>query len=305
MALTPGSALDCRSGPPPEVMTMGRTAWFTACASVAAQVMLVASISTTASATALASHPVVDAVRRGDCDAAIDLVKRGIISSDSQAALLGGRMLDEGVCVVPNAESAARLFQFGAKLGDREAALEYAAKVGLGQGAEQSYEHAGELCRSAGFDPQARLSAYSLGYACTLRSVAGRLLRVTLPARAFLPGTGTVVVEFTASDSTIRVLSMPHVERESDAATGSHLGKPRVNAQRAIDTAWRNALAAVPAPDASRLQNLPMELSLDAETVLENGAPEHSASDAPFRDAPPTYWFGGVGVPSSRSGTSH
>lgn len=252
-------------------------------------IVLGAWITTSASAASLSSHPVAGAVKRGDCDAAIDLVKNGIASNDPQAALLGGRMLDEGVCVVQNPEAAAKFFETAAKLGDKEAALEYAAKVGLGQGVEQSYEHAGELCRAAGFDLQARLSGYSLGYACTLRSVAGRLLRVTLPAGAFRPGTATPVIEFKPSDSTIRILSMPPVERESDAQTGSLLGKHRVDSRRVIEGAWRKALAAVPKPDAGRLQDQSVELSLDAEMALENGAPQersqstvHSVADIPL-----------------------
>jgi len=236
-------------------------------------IVLGAWIATSASAASLSSHPVAGAVKRGDCDAAIDLVKSGVNSNDSQATLLGGRMLDEGVCVVQNPEAAAKFFELAAKLGDKEAALEFAAKVGLGEGVEQSYEHAGELCRAAGFDAQARVSGYSLGYACTLRSVAGRLLRVTLPAGAFRPGTANPVIEFKPSNSTIRVVSAPQAERESDAATGSLFGKRRVDAQRVIENAWRKALAAVPKPDAARLQDQPVELSLDAEMTLENGAP--------------------------------
>jgi hypothetical protein len=234
-------------------------------------VVLCACITTAASATSLSSHPIATAVKRGDCDAAINLVKTGVASNDPQAAFLGGRMLDEGVCVVQNPEAAAQFFQLAAGLGDREASLEYAAKVGLGQGAEQSYEHAGELCRAAGVDPQARLSGYSLGYACTLRSVAGRLLRVTLPAGALRPGTGSALVEFKPADATLRVLSTPQAARDTEEAIGSHIGRHRVDPRRAIEVAWRNALAAVPKPDAAHLQAQPVELSLDAETALENG----------------------------------
>jgi hypothetical protein len=226
---------------------------------------------TAAFAAALSSHPVATAIKRGDCDAAIELVKSGVAANDPQAAFLGGRMLDEGVCVVQNPEAAARFFELAASLGNKDASLEYAAKVGLGQGVEQSYERAGELCRAAGMDPQARLSGYSLGYACTLRSVAGRLLRVSLPAKAFRPGTGTAVVEFRPSDSTMHVLSTPQVERETDPALGSLMGAHRVNAQRAVEVAWRNALAAVPKPDAVHLEARAVELSLDAEATLENG----------------------------------
>ena len=268
-----------------------------------AAIVLGAWITTAASAASLASHPVVGAVKRGDCDAAIDLVKNGVASNDSRATLLGGRMLDEGVCVVQNPGAAAQFFQIAAKLGDQEAALEYAAKVGLGQGAEQSYEHAGELCRAAGLDPQAHLSGYSLGYACTLRSVAGRLLRVTLPAGAIRPGTGTAVVEFKPSDATIRVLSVPHVERESDAPTGSYLRKPLVDARGMIERAWRKAMAAVPTPDATRLQDQPVELSLDAETALENGAPEERVLGPRSLDLPPSATV--VRLPTPGATTGH
>jgi len=237
-------------------------------------------ITTAASAASLSANPIAGAVKRGDCDAAIDLVKNGVAANDSQAALLGGRMLDEGVCVVQNMEAAAKFFELAAKLGDKEAALEYAAKVGLGEGVEQNYEHAGELCRAAGLDAQGRLSGYSLGYACTVRSVAGRLLRVTLPAGAFRPGTATPVVEFKPSQSSIRVVSAPQVQRESEAETGSLLGKRKVDAGRMIEGAWRKALTAVPKPDAARLQDQPVELSLDAEMALENGAPPEERGQA-------------------------
>jgi TPR repeat protein len=96
-----------------------------------AAIVLCAWITMAASAASLAFHPIAAAVKRGDCDAAIDLVKHGVASNDSQAALLGGRMLDEGVCVVQNPGEAAQFFEMAAKLGDREAALEYAAGMRL------------------------------------------------------------------------------------------------------------------------------------------------------------------------------
>jgi hypothetical protein len=267
-----------------------RSEWGTGLAAIVLGAWITTAASA-ASAASLESNPVAGAVKRGDCDAAIDLVKNGVASNDSQAVLLGGRMLDEGVCVVQNPGAAAQFFEIAAKLGDREAALEYAAKVGLGQGVEQSYEHAGELCRAAGVDSQGRLSGYSLGYACTVRSVAGRLLRVTLPAGAFRPGTGVAVVEFKPSDSTIRVLSTPQAERESDARTGSNLRKPLVDARGKIEGAWRKALAEVPKPEAARLQDQPVELSLDAETALENGAPGQRSLGAGSLDLPPSVTF--------------
>jgi hypothetical protein len=221
----------------------------------------------------LASHPIAAAVRHSDCEAAINLVKSGVGSKDQQALFLGGRMLDEGICVVQNHAAAAEYFQIAAKLGDPEGSLEYAAKVGLGEGAEQSYERAGELCRAAGLDPRARLSSYSLGYVCTLRSVAARLLRVQLPAGAFKPGTGSTRVEFNPASSKMRVVSTPQVGRKAAPAVGRLIADPLVDAPRTIESAWRVAVDDVPKPDAARLEAQDIELSLDTETILENGPP--------------------------------
>jgi hypothetical protein len=249
-------------------------------------IVLSGCMSASAFSAELVAHPVSVAVKRGDCDAAIDLVKAGVASNDSQATFLGGRMVDEGVCVVQNAEAATRFFELAASLGSKEASLEYAAKVGLGEGVQQSYERAGELCRAAGIDPQARLSGYSLGYACTLRSVAARLLRVSLPAKAFRPGTGSAVVEFNPSDSGLRVVATPQVERDPDPGIGSHMGHQRVNAQHAIEAAWRSAVAAVPKPDATHLEPRGVELSLDVEMTLENGVAGDRSSRAPNVELP-------------------
>jgi TPR repeat protein len=253
---------------------------------VLAAIALGTDLTAFASAAPLSAHPVAAAVNRGDCDAAIDLVKRGVASNDDQATYLGGRMLDEGVCVVQDHAAAARFFQRAADRGDRDASLEYAVKVGLGEGFEQSYERAGEICRSAGFDPQGRLSRYSLGYACTVRGVAGDLLRKTLPAGAFRPGTGALLVEFSPSSAQMRIRATPEVARESDAAIGSNLGRHRVNAKRAIESAWRDALGAVPKPDAARLDDQAVELSLDVDATLEAPGAVAARSDpdhiAPF-----------------------
>jgi hypothetical protein len=235
-------------------------------------IALGASMSPLACAASLSAHPVLIAVRQGDCDAAIDLVKHGVASNDDQAAFLGGRMLDEGVCVEKNNAAAAQFFERAAQIGNRSASLEYAAKIGLGEGSEQSYERAGEICRTAGFDPKARLSSYSLGYACTVRGLAGRILRETLPAGAFRPDTGATLVDFSPASSELRIRNTPQVARESQAATGSNFAPHRVNPQRVIEAAWRKALNAVPKPDAARLENQAIELSLDVDITLEAGA---------------------------------
>jgi len=56
----------------------------------------------------------------------------------------------------PDPEAATHFFAKAAELGDRNGTLDFAAKVGLGQGVEQDYQRAGELCRAAGVDPKNR-----------------------------------------------------------------------------------------------------------------------------------------------------
>jgi TPR repeat protein len=217
----------------------------------------------------LASNPIASAVRHGNCDAAVDLVNNGAGANDGQSAYIVGRMLDEGICVKQNLEAAARFFARGADLGDRAAALEYAAKVGLGEGTEQSYERAGAICHDAGLDSRPKMSAYSLGYACTVRGVAGRLLRERLPPDAFRPDSGALRVEFNPARADMSIRETPQVARETDASTGSMMRHARVDAREAIEEAWRNALEIVPKPDAARLASQPVELSLDVDMTLE------------------------------------
>jgi hypothetical protein len=223
---------------------------------------------TTGLAAFLPSNSIVVEVRRSDCAAAVRLVNPEVKANDVQTAFIAGRLLDEGVCVHEDPEAAAHYFARAAELGDRDAVLDFAAKVGLGEGTEQDYERAGELCRAAGIDPQSRFSNYSLGYACTLRGVAGKLLRKTLPEGAFKPMAGAAVgVEFTPASGQMRVLRTPHVGT-AEAQTGSWAPHPLINAPQEIDKAWRNALAAAPKPDAARLDNQPLELTIDVDMTL-------------------------------------
>ena len=238
-------------------------------ASVAAGALLVLP----AQSAPLASNPIAVAIKRSDCDKAVELVRSGVAANDPQSIFLGGRMLDEGICVVPNADAAAQYYEHAASLGDKDASLEYAAKVGLGEGAAQDYARAGDLCRAAGLDPKARLSGYALGYACTLRSAAGTRLRVTLPAGAFKPGTGETRVEFSPATSAMRILSTPKVARGSKPALGRQLADPLVDADSVIGEAWKAAVAKAPKPDPARLERQSIELSLDTDTPLENGPP--------------------------------
>jgi hypothetical protein len=239
---------------------------------------------TIAMAAFLPSNSIVIAVRSGECAAAVRLINPEVKSSDAETAFLAGRLLDEGVCVHADPVAAAHYFARAAELGNRDAVLDFAAKVGLGEGTDQDYQRAGELCRAAGIDPQSRLSSYSLGYACTLRGIAGKLLRKSLPPGAFKPMAGAAVgLEFTAASGQMRVLRIPHVGT-AEAQTGSLVSHPLINAPQEIDKAWRGALAAAPRPETARLDNQPLELSLDVDATLASQRQDGQArNQQPFQ----------------------
>lgn len=119
-----------------------------------------------------------------------------------------------------------------------------------------------------------------------MSGLAAELLRETLPRAAFLGSPAAVIVEFSPASAEMHIRATPHV-RLGDAPTGSTLRKPVVDAQQEIEKAWRDAVAAVPKPDANRLDNQVVELSLNVEMVLENSreVSRHDPSD--FQHIPP------------------
>jgi hypothetical protein len=213
--------------------------------------------------------PIAIAIKHGQCETAGKLINPDVGSNDRQSAFIAGRLLDEGVCMQADPATAAHFFARAAELGDRNGLLEFATKVGLGVGAERDYERAGTLCRAAGVDPHSRLSNYSLGYACTVGGIAGKLLRQTLPTAAFTPASGAAArVEFTLATRQIRVLATSRVTRV-DPDIGSLVKHSMVDADKEIASAWRDALAVVPPPDAARLDGQAVELPLDVDMTLE------------------------------------
>ena len=232
--------------------------------------VIAASLSTQAVGNTLASHPVVIAVHHGDCAAAVKLINSEVSSIDEQTAFLAGRMLDEGVCVQKDAASAAQYFSRAADLGDKSASLDYGAKIGLGQGAEQNYERAGILCRSGGLDGEAKVQTYALGYACTVGQLTGALLRESLPKGAFRANAGTLLVAFSPASGAMTIKSTPQVGI-AESNTGSNLRTSIINASQEINKAWHDALDAAPKPDPTRLGNEAIVLPIDVDMTLEVG----------------------------------
>jgi len=228
----------------------------------------------------LSSDPIVVAVKHGDCAKAVALANARVASGDNEAAFLAGRMLDEGICMQKDPVQAADYFTHAVDRGDQSAMLDYAAKLGLGVGTDPSYERAGDICRSAGLDPQRRLSPYSLGYACTVTGIASRLLRETLPKGAF--HSGAIVVDFNPASGEMHIKTTPEVGR-SDAPTGSNFRAPLIDAPREINKSWGDAVAAAPKPVGAQLENRSVELTLDVDMTLEAGRNSTRDLQAPSR----------------------
>jgi hypothetical protein len=245
---------------------------------VAGLAIMAASVSALAT-TSVISDPIVKSIRHGDCSQAVTELKSEVgPSQDNQIAIfVAARMFDEGICVNKAPDTATKLYARGAELGDRDARLDYAAKLGLGEGEAQDYLRAGDLCHQAGLDPQGHLSFYTLGYACTVRGLAGRILRGSLPKNAFRVPTDPVTVEFRPRTSEMRIVSAPKAEL-AESRTGSKFGVPIVNSREVIEKAWHDALAAVPPPDPTSLSDGTIQLGIDIDMSIEIGR------DAPKED---------------------
>ncbi|HWZ62618.1 MAG TPA: hypothetical protein VNX02_06325 [Steroidobacteraceae bacterium] len=222
------------------------------------------------------THDLVKALNHGDCDTAVRVANTQTGASDAQALFLVGRMVAEGVCVQPDVAAATPYFSHAATQGLAPAELEYGVQVGLGEGAVQSYEQAGELCQRGGLgSPAGAASRYSLGYICTLRGLVSRRLRQSLPRGAFVPGTGVARVSFNPASGLTQIRSTPRVTSQEDATTGTFIHHPLFDAQATIDKAWREAMGAVPKPDAARLENQSVEVTLDLDMTIEGGLANH------------------------------
>jgi hypothetical protein len=222
---------------------------------------------------ALLSDPIAKAVRRADCPKAVQELNSEVTSKNNATALfIAGRMLDEGICVKKDSSLATEYFARSAEVGDQSAAIDYAAKIGLGEGTAQDYLRAGDVChKRGGIDVQGRLSFYSLGYACTLSGAASRTLRESLPKGAFRLPTAPAIVEFAPGSSQMRIVSAPEALR-GDAPTGSLRSETLVNPREAIEKAWREAIASAPKPDPANLGAEVVRLPIDLDTTLEGGA---------------------------------
>ena len=220
----------------------------------------------------LSQNPAAMAVGRGECADALALVKRDIELNDAQSVFIAGRMIDEGLCMKRNSTLATTFFGHAARLGDAGAQLEYGAKIGLGEGVAQDYAGAGSQCRAAGLDPQKQLSDYALGYVCTVRALASRLLRETLPSNTFVKAAGARArLEFNPAAGQMSVkASSPIAEGEPSVA--SRIALPLVNIRKEVEKAWRKAVDQAAKPDAARLENQPVEVLLDLDLTMEQSS---------------------------------
>ena len=228
---------------------------------------------TSAAATASqSSKDLVRAIARGDCDGAVRLASEGKQSDDPQTIFYIGRMFAEGVCIDADGAAATTYFSHAAAQGLPGADIEYGLQFGLGDGVEQSYERAGEHCQKGGLEHQGGgTSLYSLGYVCTVRGLASRRLRETLPRGAIMPGSRAARVSFNPVSGSMRILTTPRVATVPDTTTGTFVQRPLIEADAVIARAWKDAMSAVPKPDPARLESAVTELNLDLDMTLEAG----------------------------------
>lgn len=230
---------------------------------------------TAAPAASQPSRDVVRAISRGDCDGALHLANTGLRANDAQTIFLIGRMLAEGVCIEPDPAAATAYFSHAAAQELPAAELEYSLQVGLGAGVEQSYERAGDLCQKGGLERQGGgASLYSVGYVCTVRGLASRRLRQTLPTNAILPGRDARV-SFNPVSGTMQLRTSPRVATAADTTTGTFVQRPLIDVQSDIEKAWREAMSTVPKPDVARLENAGTELNLDLDMTIQGGRSAH------------------------------
>jgi hypothetical protein len=81
----------------------------------------------------------------------------------------------------------------------------------------------------------------------------------------------------------MHIRATPNV-RLGEPPLGSRRRGPVVDAPAEINKAWRQALAAVPKPDAGRLDSQVVQLSLDVDTTLEDSnraSPQHAPAFLP------------------------
>jgi hypothetical protein len=76
------------------------------------------------------------------------------------------------------------------------------------------------------------------------------------------------LVELTPTDAKLTVSSTPAVH-PSDAAIGSRLGAPTIDAQREINRAWAEPISREPQPDAATRDDHAIALSIDVDMPLE------------------------------------
>jgi hypothetical protein len=245
------------------------------------------------------SRDLVKAVARGDCDAALRVASAGKQSDDPETMFFIGRMFAEGICIDPDAAAATTYFSHAAAQGLPAAEIDYGLQYGLGDGVEQSYERAGEHCQKGGLEHQGGgASLYSLGYVCTVRGLASRRLRETLPRGSVLPGRAARV-SFNPASGSMQIRATPRVASVPDTTTGTFVQRPLVDAQSVIDRAWRDAVSSVPKPDPARLENQGTELNLDLDMSIEAGGgggrthllpnSELMPADVPIRGVGPNF----------------
>jgi hypothetical protein len=197
----------------------------------------------------------LETLAKSDCDTTAKTLQVGLDAKDPEALYSAGRLYDEGACVKQDAALATQLLLQAARAGHNDAKLLVAAKVGLGDGAEQDYELAGSLLREARDLPikvDGDVNNYTLGYAFTaLRTMQRDFLYPK--ALADQRVIGTAEIRFSTKDANFEYGSFRRSANSDQPPVGTRVDRAKAPMTEAISLAGRSALSRMKQPDAAKL----------------------------------------------------
>lgn len=197
----------------------------------------------------------LETLARTDCDTTAKTLQAGLDAKDPEALYSAGRLYDEGACVKQDASLAAQLLLQAAKAGHNDAKLLVAAKVGLGEGADQDYELAGALLREARDLPikiEGEVNDYTLGYAFTaLRTMQHDFLYPKVLADQRIIGSADI--KFSTKDASFEYGTFRRSANSDQPPVGTRVDKARGAMGEAFTIAGRSALSRMKQPDPTKL----------------------------------------------------
>ncbi len=197
---------------------------------------------------------IADALDRGNCQQAGQLINEGMDRNDGDAFFFAGFLYDATGCVKEDPSRAATYYQRAIDLGHPSAADFLARLHGLGRGVPQDYAEAYRLYvfgdkTGTAFRAADPAEATLAGYAMTVARVARD--KAVYPMDARRAGTdSTMEAVFDPTNATVSIRSVV-----AAVAVGSHVAKKQAFID-AVTTAYADALREVPKPTLAKPSTL-------------------------------------------------